>query len=153
MPVYDGVFCRDGILSLDPLNTFQKTGVQAQIFTIVNDEDFYYPDLIHGMIVDGEMGQHITKYTVSTTGQSQDNAICSSHMPIMGQVDHQIDTSRQIPREMEEEVCRALAKDLRLTLAKEGIDWLDEVGRLSKCSVIAEDMLMGKTRRSREQEK
>jgi hypothetical protein len=63
----------------------------------------------------------------------------------MGQIDHNIDTSRQIPREKEEEVCRALAKDLRLTLAKDGIDWLDEVGRLSKFSVIAEDVLMGKT--------
>jgi hypothetical protein len=66
-------------------------------------------------------------------------------MTLMGQVDHRIDTSRQIPREQEEEVCRALAKDLRLTLAKDGIDWLDEVGRLSKFSVIAEDTLMGKT--------
>ena len=66
-------------------------------------------------------------------------------MTLMGQVDHCIDNSRQIPREQEEEVCRALAKDLRLTLAKDGIDWLDEVGRLSKFSVIAEDTLMGKT--------
>ena len=66
-------------------------------------------------------------------------------MTIMGQVDHNIDTSRQIPREMEEEVCRALAKDLRLTLARDGVDWLDEVTHLSKFSVIAEDMLMGKT--------
>ena len=66
-------------------------------------------------------------------------------MTIMGQVDHNIDTSRQIPREQEEEVCRALAKDLRLTLAKDGIDWLDEVTNLAKYSVIAEDLLMGRT--------
>ena len=41
-------------------------------------------------------------------------------MTLMGQVDHALDMSRQIPREMEEVVCRALAKDLRLTLARTG---------------------------------
>ena len=66
-------------------------------------------------------------------------------MTLMGQVDHALDMSRQIPREMEEVVCRALAKDLRLTLAKDGIDWMDDLMRLAKSSVIAEDMLMGKT--------
>merc|ERR1712050_801581 len=35
-PFYDGVFCRDGIISLDPLNTYQKIGVQSQIYTIIN---------------------------------------------------------------------------------------------------------------------
>ena len=66
-------------------------------------------------------------------------------MTLMGQVDHGIDNSRQIPQELEEFICRALAKDLRLQLAKDGIDWLDEIGRLSKFSPIAEDTLMGKT--------
>ena len=66
-------------------------------------------------------------------------------MTIMGQVDHNIDTSRQIPRKMEEQVCRHLAKDLRLTLAKDGVDWLDECPRLAKYSVISEELLMGRT--------
>merc|ERR1712083_390195 len=86
-PFYDGVFCTDGILSLDPLNTYFKIGVQGQVFTIVNDEDFYYPDLIKGMIVDGEMGKDITKYTGSTTGTSRNNDICSKYTPVTWQVD------------------------------------------------------------------
>merc|ERR1712078_551766 len=67
-PFYDGVFCRPGIISLSPLNTFQKIGVQSQVFVIVNDESYYYPDLIRGMIVDGEFGADVAKYTGSTTG-------------------------------------------------------------------------------------
>mmetsp|Transcript_21979 Transcript_21979/g.33238 ORF Transcript_21979/g.33238 Transcript_21979/m.33238 type:complete len:359 (+) Transcript_21979:175-1251(+) len=86
-PFYDGVFCTPGIISLDPLNTFQKIGVQAQVFTIINDDSYYYPDLMRGMIVDGEMGSEITKYTGSTTGTSRDNNMCSSWTPITWQVD------------------------------------------------------------------
>merc|ERR1711966_619328 len=62
-------------------------GVQAQIFTIVNDEDYYYPNLIDGMIVGGEYGVHMTKYTGSTTGDSRSNEMCSSYTPITWQVD------------------------------------------------------------------
>merc|ERR1712159_113915 len=76
-----------GIISLDPLNTFQKIGVQAQVFTIVNDESYYYPDLFRGMIVDGEYGKDIGKYTGSTTGTSRNNTICSRYTPITWQVD------------------------------------------------------------------
>merc|ERR1712086_632849 len=101
-PFYDGVFCTDGILSLDPLNTYQKIGVQSQVFTIVNDEDYYYPDLMRGMIVEpereetrrdssdmpqGAFGQNLAKYTGSTTGTSRDNEICSKYTPITWQVD------------------------------------------------------------------
>ena len=88
-PFYDGVFCNDGIISLDPLNTYMKIGVQAQIFTIVNDEEFYYPNLFGGMIVDPDasMGVEITKYTGSTTGTSRNNEICSRYTPITWQVD------------------------------------------------------------------
>merc|ERR1719326_1900446 len=32
---------------------YQKIGVQGQVYTIVNDENYYYPDLMRGMIVDG----------------------------------------------------------------------------------------------------
>jgi len=86
-PFYDGVFCRGGIISLDPLNTFEKIGVQSQVYTIVNDESFYYPDLIRGMIVDGDYGQDVAKYTGSTTGTSRNNTVCSRYTPITWQVD------------------------------------------------------------------
>merc|ERR1712070_1020968 len=84
---YDGVFCKGGIISLDPLNTYMKIGVQAQIYTIVNDEDYYYPDMIRGMIVDGEFGEDMAYYTGSTTGTSRSNEVCSRYTPITWQVD------------------------------------------------------------------
>jgi len=86
-PFYDGVFCKDGIISLNPLNTFSKIGVQAQVFTLINDEDYYYPNLINGMIVDEQFGAEIVKYTGSTTGTSRNNEICSQYTPITWQVD------------------------------------------------------------------
>ena len=58
-----------------------------QVFTIVNDEAYYYPDLIKGMVVDGEYGADIAKYTGSTTGTSRNNEICSRYTPITWQVD------------------------------------------------------------------
>jgi hypothetical protein len=84
-PFYDGVFCNIGLLT----STSQQIGVQGQVFTIVNDEDYYYPDLMRGMIVDAAkgMGVEITKYTGSTTGTSRDNEICSRYTPITWQVD------------------------------------------------------------------
>ena len=83
-----GVFCTPGIISLSPLNTYQKIGVQGQIFTIVNDEHYYYPDLIRGMIVDGTTyGYDVAKYTGSTTGTTRDNTVCSRYTPITWQVD------------------------------------------------------------------
>jgi len=88
-PFYDGVFCMPNIISLDPLNTYMKIGVQAQVFTIVNDEAYYYPDLFRGMIVDSEreMGTQITKYTGSTSGTTRDNDTCSKYTPVTWQVD------------------------------------------------------------------
>merc|ERR1712146_679454 len=53
----------------------------------VNDEDYYYPNIMAGMIVDGEMGSDVAKYTGSTTGTSRDNDICSRYAPITWQVD------------------------------------------------------------------
>ena len=82
-PFYDGVFCRDGILT----DLAQQIGVQGQIFTIVNDESYYYPDLMHGMIVDGDYGADLAMYTGSTTGTSRDNEMCSQYAPITWQVD------------------------------------------------------------------
>merc|ERR1712151_1272365 len=72
-----------GDLSILP----QQVGVQGQIFTIVNDEAYFYPDLIRGWIVDGEYGSDIAYYTGSTTGTSRSNEICSQYAPITWQVD------------------------------------------------------------------
>jgi len=86
-PFYDGVLCNVGLFE-DPLSDLQtKVGVQAQVFTLVNDEDYFYPDLIKGMIVDGDMGKDMAYYTGSTTGTSRDNEVCSQYTPITWQVD------------------------------------------------------------------
>jgi len=91
-PFYDGVFCNldmDTLLTLQPQDIASAVGVQAQVFVIVNDEDYYYPDLIKGMIVEPEleMGFDMAMYTGSTTGTSRDNTICSSYSPVTWQVD------------------------------------------------------------------
>ena len=86
-PFYDGVFCRDGIITIAPLNTYKTVGVQGQVFTIVNDEHYYVPDLMRGMIVDGQYGADIAYYTGSTTGTSRNNHVCSRYTPITWQVD------------------------------------------------------------------
>merc|ERR1711968_125293 len=60
--------------------------------TVVNPEnpdDYYYPDLIKGMIVDETHGVDMAKYTGSTTGTSRDNEICSRYTPITWQVDRE----------------------------------------------------------------
>jgi len=93
-PFYDGVLCNSAAVTAtlaaqatNPSALPSAVGVQSQVFTIVNDEDYYYPDLIRGMIVDGDYGTHMTKYTGSTTGTSRDNKICSAYSPITWQVD------------------------------------------------------------------
>jgi hypothetical protein len=86
-PFYEGVFCKDGIVTLDPVNVNEAVGVQGQIFTIVNDEKYYYPDLMRGMIVDGDMGTDMSYYTGSTTGTTRSNTVCSKYTPITWQVD------------------------------------------------------------------
>lgn len=82
-PFYDGVFCTDGVLT----DTASQVGVQAQVFIVVNDDSYFWPDLMRGMIVDGEMGSDIAKYTGSTTGDKRDNEVCSQYSPITWQVD------------------------------------------------------------------
>ena len=84
-PFQDGVFCKADTIELDPLSL--TVGVQAQVFVVVNDEDYYYPDMMRGMIVDGDMGKEVTKYTGSTTGTSVNNTVCSAYAPITWQVD------------------------------------------------------------------
>ena len=84
-PDKDGVFCTDGVL----FDTIEQIGYQAQIFTIANDENHYWPDLFRGMIVDGSqgMGVDLAFYTGSTTGQRFGDEICSQYTPISWQVD------------------------------------------------------------------
>jgi len=89
-PFYDGVFCSQAVVNLvleGKATTYENVGVQAQIFTIVNDEAYYYPDLFRGMIVDGKFGEDMSYYTGSTTGTSRDNELCSWYTPITWQVD------------------------------------------------------------------
>ena len=86
-PFYDGVFCRDGIITIAPLNTYQKIGVQSQTFVVVNDEAYYQPNLFKGMLTHGQHGLDMAMYTGSTTGTSRDNQVCSRFTPITWQVD------------------------------------------------------------------
>ena len=79
-PFVDGLLCNDpfgddfetlvGALGADPQLLSQNIGVQAQIVTVVNDEDYYFPHLIRGMIVNEERGygQDISAYLGSRTG-------------------------------------------------------------------------------------
>jgi len=85
-PYYDGVFCNMDVLG-DLSRSEEQIGVQAQVFVIVNDENYYYPDLMRGMIVDGDYGKDIAYYTGSTTGTTRDNEMCSRYSPITWQVD------------------------------------------------------------------
>ena len=85
-PFYDGVFCTDGVLNPTEVDLPGQVGVQGQIFTIINDESYFYPDMIRSWIVDGEYGKDIAYYTGSTTGTSRDNEICSQYTPITWQV-------------------------------------------------------------------
>jgi len=85
-PFYDGVLCH--ISKLGDLSKLpSQVGVQGQVYTIVNDEAYFYPDLLRGMIVDGDFGKDITAYTGSTTGTTRSNEKCSAYAPITWQVD------------------------------------------------------------------
>lgn len=93
-PFYDGVFCKLPVeafleVAKDPQNVANAVGVQAQIYTIVNDESYFYPDMMRSWIVDevDGMAQDIAYYTGSTTGTTRNNEICSQYTPITWQVD------------------------------------------------------------------
>lgn len=98
-PFYDGVFCKLGLtvpefVDLVTNETTRQTvpnvvGVQGQIFTVVDDESYFYPDMIRGWVHDEErtMATDIAYYTGSTTGTSRNNEICSQYAPITWQVD------------------------------------------------------------------
>lgn len=89
-PFYDGVFCNLDEATLGTLQAqdiANSVGVHAQIFTVVNDESYFYPNMMRGMIVDGDMGKDVAKYTGSTTGDKRNNEICSQYTPVTWQVD------------------------------------------------------------------
>jgi hypothetical protein len=91
-PFYDGVFCKldlETFSTLGPQDIASAVGAQAQIFTIVNDEEYFYSDMMRGWIVDGDFGQDIHYYTGSTTGTTHSNEICSQYAPITWQVDRE----------------------------------------------------------------
>ena len=91
-PFYDGVFCNlsaDAFGALSKQQIADNVGVQAQVFTIVNDESYFYPDLIKGMITypERDMGTDVTFYSGSPTGTEVNNELCSQYTPITWQVD------------------------------------------------------------------
>jgi hypothetical protein len=91
-PFYDGVFCKATtalLQSLSAQDIAANVGVQGQVFTIINDENYFYPDLARGMIVDSDhdMGTDVAAYTGSTTGTTRSNSVCSAYTPITWQVD------------------------------------------------------------------
>merc|ERR1712094_125796 len=67
----------------------------SQVFTVVNDEAYYYPDLFKGMIVAGDFGDDMAIYTGSTTGTSRSNDLCSQYSPITWQVDRKCHPRRR----------------------------------------------------------
>ena len=95
-PFYDGVFCNLSMeqfvdIAVDPQNIASNVGVHGQVFTVVNDEQYFYPDMMRGMIIDKKrnMGIDIHYYTGSTTETSRNNEMCSQYAPITWQVDRQ----------------------------------------------------------------
>lgn len=89
-PFYDGVFCNldlEAFSALSPQQIASAVGVQAQVFIVVNDESYFWPDLMRGMIVDGDLGKDVAMYTGSTTGDGRSNTVCSQYSPITWQVD------------------------------------------------------------------
>lgn len=84
-PFPDGLFCRDGII--DGSMIWEQIGVQGQVFTIVNDDDHYYPDLIKGPLRQGNHWKDVAYYTGSSTGTTYNNTYCSQYAPITWQVD------------------------------------------------------------------
>jgi hypothetical protein len=91
-PFTNGVFCHfseEQVQLFTPQMMADNVGAEGQVFTIVNDEDYFYPDLMRGMIIDDDtMGVDITVYTGSSTGQIFDNsAVCSTVTPVTWRVD------------------------------------------------------------------
>lgn len=59
-----------------------------KFFFIVNDEKYYYPDLMRGAIkTSTTYWTDVAKYTGSTTGTTRNDNVCSQYTPITWQVD------------------------------------------------------------------
>jgi len=91
-PFYDGVFCRlstEDFLATPGQVVANNVGVQGQVFVVVNDDSYYYPNLIDGMIVEPDLGMGIdvAMYTGSSTGSGRNNELCSGYSPISWHVD------------------------------------------------------------------
>jgi len=98
-PFYRGLFCNWPEMGLEfpgnvtngdvtPQAVARSVGVQGQVFTIINDEDYYYPDLFRGMITGfKEFGKDMAVYLGSSTGSDRDNTTCSNYTPITWQMD------------------------------------------------------------------
>jgi len=131
-PFYDGVFCTFAVAHANAIAAnaqvmVDHVGVQAQVFTIVNDEKYYYPKLMNGAIVDGDFWKDVAAYTGSTTGTSRSNTVCSAYTPITWQVDrkcHLISASsfdkmcadmKQNPDDMSSDLHAHGARELVLT--------------------------------------
>jgi len=105
-PFYDGVFCRDGIITIAPLNTFKTVGVQGQVFTIVNDEDHMPPEnLMDHAWQDDTHWKDVAKYTGSTTGTTRNNEMCSRYTPITWQVDR---TCHKVSAKAWDQMCKKM---------------------------------------------
>lgn len=74
-------------LTLQAQDIANNVGVQGQVFVVVNDESYFRPNLMRGMIVDGDFGSDLAIYTGSSTGASRSDAVCSAYSPITWQVD------------------------------------------------------------------
>ena len=64
---------------------------------------------------------------------------------VSGQMDLGLETDREIPRESEEAVCKAMARYLRLAFGRLGIDFLEDMATLRLLCPSMEPLLMGKT--------
>ena len=73
--------------TLQAQDVASSVGVQGQVFVIVNDESYFRPNLMRGMIVDGDLGTDLAIYTGSSTGSSRSDTVCSAYSPITWQVD------------------------------------------------------------------
>jgi len=107
-PFYDGVFCRDGIITIAPLNTYKTVGVQGQVFTIVNDDEHMPPEgfnLMDHAWKDDTHWKDVAKYTGSTTGTTRDNQECSRYTPITWQVDR---TCHKVSAKAWDEMCKKM---------------------------------------------
>ena len=69
---------------------------------------------------------------------------------ITGLIDLKVNLERQISTQSESHVSQALGKTLRMELAKQGIDWLDEIMTLKDQAPCIEALLMGKEVRGSE---